>query len=133
MATTKTAGQQLTTQVAKFLGIGGTTRNRRRRGNVREDITEIITIAAAQPGYFLPERQAVIAAAYTVSNAYQNHVLGGRLDSIVCWYVREGLSPYQFLKLLGRMVDAGVKTSYEAERFFGSLRAEANAAYSARY
>lgn len=130
----KTAGLKMTASVAKFHSIGGKTRNRRRRHiSVREQIAETITYAATLPGYFTPEQHADMRVAYTAINGYKNHILGGRVNTIVCWYVREGLTPYQFLKLIGRMVDAGVANAYEAELFFNSLRDEANAAYAAKY
>ena len=133
MAATKTAGQQFAANLAKTLHIGSRTRNRRGIYNMREEIIETVQIAATTPGYWTPERQKPMAAGYTAINGYRNHILGGRVDSIVCWYVREGLSPYQFIKLLARMVDAEIATAYQAELFFSSLRAEAHAAYAARY
>jgi hypothetical protein len=132
-AKTKTAGQTFTASLVKTMGIGGRTRNRNRRGNVREDIIETVQTAATVPGYWTSERQRTLATGYTAINGYRNHILGGRVDSIVCWYVREGLSPYQFAKLLGRMIDADVTNAYQAELFFGSLRSEANTAYAKRY
>jgi hypothetical protein len=133
MTTTKTAGQKFTAQLVKTLHVGGRTRNRNRRGSVRENMIDTVQTAATVPGYWTKDRQAVLAAGYTVINGYRNHILGGRVDSIVCWYVREGLSPYQFAKLLGRMIDADVTNAYQAERFFSTLRDEANAAYDVRY
>lgn len=134
MTATKTAGQKMTASVAKFHSIGGKTRNRRRRHiSVREQIADTITYAATLPGYFTPEQHDNMRVAYTAVNGYKNHILGGRVDSIICWYVREGMSPYQFLKLIARMVDAGVANAYEAEQFFRTLYAEANAAYAAKY
>jgi len=133
VTTTKTAGQQFAANLTKTLHIGSRTRNRRGAYNMREEIIDTVQIAATAPGYWTAERQQPMAAGYTAVNGYRNHILGGRVDSIVCWYVREGLSVYQFVKLLGRMIDAKVATAYQAELFFASLRAEANAAYDARY
>lgn len=132
MIATQTAGQKLTATLTQTLHIGSRTRNRRGNTNLRAEIIDTVQTAATVPGYWTAERQQAMATGYTAINAYRKHIEGARLDSIICWYVREGMSPYQFAKLLGRMVDAGVTNVFEAEKFFGSLRAEANAAYAAR-
>ena len=127
---TKTAGQTFTASMVKNLGIGTRTRLRQ---NLREDILEAVQRAATIPGYYSEQRTAVFSAAYPAVNGYHANSGGSRVDSIVGWYMREGLSAYQFVKMLGRMVDAGVTNAYQAEQFFRSLRDEANAAYNARY
>jgi hypothetical protein len=131
--TTQTAGQKFTATLTKTLRIGSRTRNRRGVYNLRQEIVETVQTAATLPGYWTAERQEAMAAGYTAINAYRKHIEGARLDSIVCWYVREHLSPYQFAKLMGRMIDANISTVYQAESFFSSLHAEARAAYAARY
>lgn len=133
MTATQTAGQKLTATLTKTLHIGSRTRNRRGIYNLREEIVDTVQTAATLPGYWTADRQQAMATGYTAINAYRKHIEGGRVDTIVCWYVREGMSPYQFAKLLGRMVDAGITTVYQAEAFFSSLRDEANAAYAKRY
>jgi hypothetical protein len=133
MTTTQTAGQKLTATLTSTLHIGSRTRNRRGRTNLRNEVIETIQTAITYPGYWTKDRQDAIATGWTAVNAYRKHIEGGRADTIVCWYVREGMSPYQFAKLLGRMVDAGITTVFEAEAFFSSLRDEANAAYAKRY
>ncbi len=130
MTATKTAGQKFTASMVKNLGIGTRTRLRR---SLREDILEAVRNAVVYPGYYGEQRTAEFSAAYTAVSGYHKHIEGGRVDAIVCWYVREGLSAYQFTKLIGRMVDANVTNMLEAEDFFKSLSAEANAAYRARY
>jgi hypothetical protein len=133
MTATKTAGQQFTAHVAKSLAIGGKTRNHRGSRNMRNEILETVDTACQYPGYWTPERQSAIRAASTAVAAYRKHILGARVDSIVCWYVREGMSPYRFAQFLGRMVDAKISNMGEAELFFDAMRDEANAAYTARH
>lgn len=133
MTATQTAGQKFTATLVKTLHIGSRTRNRRGIYNLREEIIDTVQTAATLPGYWTAERQQAMAAGYTAINAHRKHIEGARLDSMVCWYVREGMSPYQFAKLLGRLIDANITTVYQAESFFSSLRAEADAAYAARY
>lgn len=133
MTATKTAGQQFTAHVVKVLSIGGKTRNRRSSRSIRDEIIETVDTACQYPGYWTPERQDAIRAASTAVAAYRKHIIGQRVDTIVCWYVREGMSPYRFAQLLGRMVDAKISNMAEAEPFFGAMRDEANAAYGARY
>lgn len=128
--TAKTAGQKFTASMVKNLGIGTRTRLRQ---SLREDILEAVRNAVVYPGCYSEQRTADFSAAYTAVSSYHKHIEGGRVDAIVCWYVREGLSAYQFTKLIGRMVDANVTNMLEAEDFFKSLSIEANAAYRARY
>jgi len=126
----QTAGQTFTAHMLKNLGIGSRTRLRQ---SLREDILDAVVNAATIPGYYSETRAAAFSPAYAVVNGYRANSGGSRIDAIVGWYFREGLSAYQFVKMLGRMVDAGVTTSYQAEQFFSGLRDEANAAYAARY
>lgn len=132
-AATKTAGQTFTASMVKMLHIGPHTRARRDGLNLRTDILETISNSVIYPGIENEQRTAALRPAYTAVNGYHKHIDGGRVDAVICWYVREGLSPYQFVKLLGRMVDAKVSNMLEAEDFFKGLHAEANAAYNARY
>ena len=129
-AATKTAGQTFTASMVKNLGIGTRTRL---SSSLRADILAAVRTAVVYPGSYSEQRTAAFAAAYTAVSGYRKHIDGGRVDAIVCWYVREGLSAYQFTKLLGRMVDANVTNMLEAEEFFARLRDEANTAYRARY
>lgn len=131
--TAKTAGQTFTASMLKNLGIGTRTHARRNGLSLREDILEAVQHAATIPGYYSEKRTAEFRVAYPAVNGYHANSGGNRVDAIVGWYLREGLSVYQFVKMLGRMVDAGVTNSYQAEQFFNGLRAEANAAYNARY
>jgi hypothetical protein len=131
--TAKTAGQKFTASMVKNLGIGGRTRAYRNGLSLREDILDAVVNATTIPGYYSEQRTAEFQVAYASVNGYRANSGGNRVDAIVGWYLCEGLSIYQFVKMLGRMVDAGVTTSYQAEQFFRGLRAEANAAYSARY
>lgn len=126
----KTAGQIFTASMIRNLGIGTRTRNRRA---LREDILQAVQNAATVPGYYSPERTAALRPAYPAVNGYHANSGGSRVDAIVGWYLREGVSAYQFVKILGRMIDAEVTNTYEAEQFFRGLREEANTAYKARY
>jgi hypothetical protein len=130
MTATKTAGQTFTASMVKNLGIGTRTRLRQ---SLREDILDAVRTAVVYPGCYSEQRTAAFAAAYTAVSGYHKHIDGGRVDAIVCWYVREGLTAYQFVKMLARMVDANVTNMLEAEDFFKDLTSEANAAYRARY
>lgn len=130
MTATKTAGQTFTASMVRNFGIGTRTRL---TGDLREDILNAVHNAAVMPGYYNETRTAAFAPAFPVINGYTKHIDGHRIDSTICWYVREGLTAYQFVKLLGRAVDADVTNSYEAEEFFGALKDEARAAYNTRY
>jgi hypothetical protein len=131
--TAKTAGQTFTASIVKMLHVGPRTRSRRDGLDLRTDILDTISNAVIYPGFENEQRTEALRPAFAAVNGYRKHIDGGRVDAIVCWYVREGLSPYQFVKLIGRMVDAKVSNMLEAEDFFKSLSVEANTAYNARY
>jgi hypothetical protein len=127
---TATAGQTFTASMVKNFGIGTRTRL---SADLREDILKAVHDAAVMPGYYSETRTAAFRPAFSAINGYTKHIDGGRVDAIVCWYVREGLSAYRFVKMLARMVDANVTNMLEAEDFFKNLANEANTAYRARY
>lgn len=129
-AAEQTAGQKFTASMIRNFGIGTRTRNRKA---LREDVLEAVVNAATVPGYYNEARAAAFSPAYAAVNGYYANSGGNRVDAIVGWYLREGVSAYQFVKMLGRMVDAGVTTTYQAEQFFHGLRDEARTAYTARY
>lgn len=130
MTATPTAAQTFTASMLKNFRIGTRTRL---RADLREDILNAVHNAAVMPGYYNQARTAAFRPAFAAVGGYTKHIDGGRVDAVICWYVREGLSAYRFVKLIARMIDAGVTNMLEAETFFAGLRAEANAAYAARY
>jgi hypothetical protein len=122
--TSKTAGQTLTAELMKNFGAG--TRTRRygkvfgRRVDLHKEMIEAITNAVQLPGFYGPERTEVYRLAWGAALSYGKHVEGCRIDGMLAKHINS-LSAYQFAKLLGQMVDAGVGNVGEGERFFAEM------------
>ncbi len=118
---TKTAGQVLADTLRANFGIG--TRTRRygkvfgHRTDLHHAMIETIENAVQLPGYYGPEKTEVFRVAWGAAMSYRKHVGGYRIDGTLAHQINS-LSAYQFAALLGRMVDAGVATTGDGERFF---------------
>lgn len=121
-ATTKTAGQELTATLRRYFSVGTRTRRHRKdsygcRQDLHRSMVEAIMNAAQYPGYFCEGTQAALRAAFGVALAYEKHVQGYRISGTLSYQVNS-MSPWQFAALLGQMLDAGVQTTGDGERFF---------------
>lgn len=124
---TQTAGQILTAALRKNFGIG--TRTSRygkvfgHRTDLHTAMVEAIENAVQLPGYYGPEKTEVFRTAWGAAMSYRKHVGGYRIDGVLAMRIN-ALSAYQFAALLGRMVDAGVATTGDGERFFADMARE---------
>ncbi len=122
--TTKTAGQTLADTLRANFNIG--TRTSRygkvfgHRTDLHNAMIEAIENAVHYPGYYNDEKTAVLHAAWGAAMSYRKHVNGYRIDGTLAYRINS-LSAYQFAALLGRMVDAGVTTTGDGERFFSDM------------
>jgi hypothetical protein len=124
--TTTTTGQQLAAALRKSFKIGPRTRDGRDRGSLKREMLESIANAILYPGYYGEERTALSSAAWGTYLAYEKHVLGFRVDPELREHI-VSLSPWYFAALLGDMVDAGVTTTGEGERYFQQLARDVRA------
>lgn len=128
---TRTTGQVLAATLRQNFAIG--TRTRRygkifgHRTDLHTAMIEAIENANHYPGYFGPEKTAILATAFATALSYRKHVGGYRIDGMLAQHINR-LSAYQFAALLGRMVDAGVTNVGEGERFFADMAREISAA-----
>lgn len=126
-STEKTAGQILAATLRQSFGIGTRTRRYGKLFGARTDLhgamVEAIENAVQLPGYYGPEKTEVYRAAWGAVMSYRKHVGGFRIDGVLAQRIN-ALSAYQFAALLGRMVDAGVTTTGEGERFFDAMARE---------
>ncbi|MGW3427980.1 hypothetical protein ACWDHW_08485 [Streptomyces melanosporofaciens] len=116
-------GQQFAKDMRKNLGIGTRTRRFRLGRDLHAEILECIQHATFDAGWYSEQRENLFREGFGAWQSYEKHIAGYRVDSKVITYIN-GLSPYQFCNLLGRMVDAGITNVGEGERFFNQLRAE---------
>lgn len=125
--TDRTAGQVLAATLRQNFGIG--TRTRRygkvfgNRTDLHAEMIGAIENAVQLPGYYGPEKTAVLRTAWGAAMSYRKHVGGYRIDGTLAQHIN-GLSAYQFAALLGRMVDADVATTGDGEMFFDAMARE---------
>jgi hypothetical protein len=116
-----------TAAVLRYFHIGPrTARYRRAKGhrNVQDlhaEIVEAVTYAVTAPGYFTENTQAALRIGWAAVNAYEKHIGGYRATPEVVSKINQ-MSAFQFVKLLGQMIDAGVSNNGEGERFFQTMR-----------
>jgi hypothetical protein len=129
--TTATAGQTLADTLRNSFHIGTRTGRYGKVFGQRTDLhiamIESIENAVQYPGYYGPERTAILRTAYAATISYRKHVGGYRVDPLAALHIN-GLSAYQFAALLGAMVDAGVSNTGEGEAFFARMAREQYAA-----
>lgn len=124
---TDTAGAVLAATLRKSFRIG--TRTGRfgkvfgHRADLHLAMIEAIECATWYPGYYDPERTEILGRGYGATMAYRKHVQGHRIDAVLAFRIST-MSAYQFAALLGRMVDAGVATTGDGERFFAAMAHE---------
>lgn len=123
-----TTGQSFLKEVTRYYGIGGQTRRFRKvRGydqNVLEHVlTDIMQGTRCPRGTWWGETTFdALAPSYATLLTWEKHVLCGRIDGESLCILRQA-KPYAVLKLIAEMVDGGVTTSGEAERWFRANRA----------
>lgn len=109
-----TKGQQFVKAITTLHHVGPRTRRYRDDRDLFNAILGDVREATIAPFMFSEQRAAALQAGWTAVNAYYKHIDGGRIDPTKCIAVKS-LSPYQFAKFLGRMIDAGISNMLEAE------------------
>ncbi|MEV8639469.1 hypothetical protein AB0395_48300 [Streptosporangium sp. NPDC051023] len=113
--TSQTPGQALTAALRTRLHIGSRTRRYRRSHDL---------FAAALAAIRRADMEDVLAPGYPVLWSWEMHVEGGRVDIEQRAYLTT-LTAWDFTAILGDMIDAGVSSIGEGERYFAD-RAEAD-------
>lgn len=123
-ATAKTAGQELTAELRRYFKVGARTRRYRNGADLHESMIEALQTATIYPGCYSQHTNDVFASAWGVYLSYTKHVGGYRIDGMLRYRISQ-MTPYQFAALLGQMLDAGVQTTGDGERFFGEMAHQA--------
>lgn len=118
-----TKGQQFADTMRYFLSIGTRTRRDRKGRDLHREIAEWVVTAAMHRGTFPPADEAVFVAAFDAVSAWAKDIKNGRGSWIVIEHINQ-LSPWQFCKLLGDMVDAGVNTTSAGAQYFAQMRTQ---------
>jgi hypothetical protein len=124
---TQTPGQELTATLRRYFGIGTRTRRYRNGTDLHAEMLAAICLAAQYPGCYGQATQDAFHAGYGVALAYDKHVGGYRIDGSLRFRISE-MSPWHFAALLGQMLDAGVQTTGDGERFFSEMARTARSA-----
>lgn len=118
-----TKGQQFTQTMRHFLSIGTRTRRDRKGLDLHHEIAEWIVTAAMQRGTLHADQEATFIPAYDAACAWIKEIKNGRGPWTVIEHINN-LTPWQFCKLLGDMIDDGVTTSSAGTQYFARMRAE---------
>jgi hypothetical protein len=122
MTTTQTTatGTEFAATIARYFSMNGRSRRFRAGRDMHAEIAEAVHMAAEVRGYYTEATQEALRVAYAAVCGYEKHILGYRARPETCAKVA-AMSPLQFAKMLGQMVDAGVSNQGEAERFFQAM------------
>lgn len=116
-----TTGEQFAATIRRSMHIGPRTRSRRDGVDIKRDVLESIRNAIQYDGYYSEERTALSRAAIGVLHSYDKHVDGYRIDGTLRFKITT-MTPWEFVGLLGEMIDAGVTNVGEGERYFAQMR-----------
>lgn len=116
-----TEGQQFAKTMRHFLSIGARTRRDRKGRDLHREIAEWVVTAAMHRGTFPPAEEGVFAAAFDAASVWAKDIKNGRGSWIVIEHIN-ALGPWQFCKLLGDMIDAGVNTTSAGAQYFAAMR-----------
>jgi hypothetical protein len=121
MTTTQsTAGQDLTATLRRYFSVGARSRRYRKGQDLHTEMVEALMYAAQYPGYYAERTQDALHAGFGTALAYEKHVRGYRIAGTLAAKIN-AMSAWQFAGLLGQMVDAGVETTGDGERFFSEM------------
>lgn len=112
-----TKGQEFTKAITSLHCIGARTKRYRGDVDLFRTITEDIEQSVTYPFMFSEKRGQAIREGWTAVCAYRKHIEGGRISATKIAAIKS-LSPYQFAKFLGRMIDDGISNMHEAEIWF---------------
>lgn len=118
-----TKGQRFAKDMRHFLSIGTSTRRDRKGLDLHREITDWVVTAAMQRGTLHPDQEAAFIPAFDAACAWVKDIKNSRGSWLVIEHIDQ-LSPYQFCKLIGQMIDAGVTSSSAGAQYFAAMRAQ---------
>jgi hypothetical protein len=123
LAGRSTKGQNFAREMRAHLRIGPRTRrfnSRKWTEDGHRDVMQAIADANNYPGSTTAEREAIFQTAFAALCSWEKHILGGRADASLVAHINQ-MTPYQFVALIGEMVDAGISNVGEGEQFFANM------------
>jgi hypothetical protein len=123
LAARSTKGQNFAREMRAHFHIGARTRrfnSKKWTEDGHRDVMQAIADANNYPGSTNAEREAIFRTAFAALCSWEKHILGGRADAGLVAHINQ-MTPYQFVALIGEMVDAGISNVGEGEQFFASM------------
>ena len=117
----KTQGQRFAKCACSYFSVGPRTLRYRDGVNLVDRIRTEVYNGACNRGYFSDIVSQGLDPAFHTLTAWEKHVECRRLSSDLLEVLLQ-VRPYQFVKLIGDMIDDGVTNSAEAERWFREHR-----------
>lgn len=113
-------GEVFAAEVSRYFRLTSRSRRYRKGEDLHARIVEAVELAAQYPGYYGERTEAALRPASMPVYGYRKHIQGYRAAPAVCAAVA-AMSPQQFARHLGAMIDAGVEHAGAAERFYQQL------------
>lgn len=117
-----TAGEVFAAEISRYFRLSSRSRRYRKGEDLHARIVEAVELAAQYPGYYGPATEAALRPAWAPVAGYRKHIQGYRARPLVIAAVA-AMSPQQFARHLGAMIDAGVEHVGGAETFYQSMPA----------
>jgi hypothetical protein len=124
-----TKGQIFAREMRSYLQIGPRTRRFNTKKWIEDghrDVLHLIAEANNNPGMRNAAREAIFQTAYAALCSWEKHIGGYRADAVLVSRINS-MTPYQFVGLLGDMIDAEITNVGQGERFFAAM---ANSVYA---
>lgn len=118
-----TEGQNFAREMRSYLRIGVRTRrfnNKKWTDDGHRDVMRVIADANNYPGSADPDREAIFRTAFMALCSWEKHIAGYRADASLVSHINN-MTPYQFVGLIGDMIDAGITNVGQGEQFFAEM------------
>jgi hypothetical protein len=123
LAAASTTGQNFAREMRSYLQIGPRTRrfnSKKWTVDGHRDVINLIAEASYNPGMYNADREAIFRTAGAALRSWEKHIDDCRADVNLVAHIN-AMTPYQFVGLLGDMVDAGITNVGEGERYFAEM------------
>lgn len=121
LAARSTKGQNFAREMRAHLHIGVRTRRFNSKKWTEDGHRDVMqTIADANNLPSGSDRDATFQAAFAALCSWEKHIFNGRADAGLVAHINK-MSPYQFVGLIGQMIDAEISNVGEGEQFFADM------------
>jgi hypothetical protein len=118
-----TKGQIFAREMRSYLHIGARTRrfnSKKWQQDGHRDVLNLIAEANNNPGLRNADSEAIFRTASAALRSWEKHIDGYRANASLVAHINS-MTPYQFVGLIGDMIDAGISNVGEGEAFFAEM------------